>query len=182
MCSSDLSALADLNAARALFTPLQPEPMAHVDVLGAGRAALEQANADWGLALSGDEIDYLLQAFTRLGRNPSDVELMIFTQTNSEHCRHKIFNARFTIDGQPQPHSLFAMIRHTKQQSPQRTVVAYSDNAAIMQGHAAVQSLRPANSRSYEKTSEPRHVLMKLCRSEERRVGKECRSRWSPYH
>ncbi|MGP1517588.1 MAG: phosphoribosylformylglycinamidine synthase [Ottowia sp.] len=156
------SALADLNAARALFTPLQPEPMAHVDVLGAGRAALEQANADWGLALSGDEIDYLLQAFTRLGRNPSDVELMMFAQANSEHCRHKIFNARFTIDGQPQPHSLFAMIRHTEQQSPQRTVVAYSDNAAIMQGHAAVQSLRPANSRSYEKTSEPRHVLMKV--------------------
>ena len=156
------SALADLSAARALFTPLQPEPMARVDVLGSGRAALEQANADWGLALSGDEIDYLLQAFTRLGRNPSDVELMMFAQANSEHCRHKIFNARFTIDGQPQPHSLFAMIRHTEQQSPQRTVVAYSDNAAIMQGHAAVQSLRPDGSRSYEKTSEPRHVLMKV--------------------
>jgi len=89
----------DREQARALFTELQAEPMAHVDVLGGGRAALVQANTAWGLALADDEIDYLLDAFKGLGRNPTDVELMMFAQANSEHCRHKIFNAQFTIDG-----------------------------------------------------------------------------------
>ena len=163
------SALPGREAARALFTALHPEPMAHVDLLAGGRAALQQANADWGLALSEDEIDYLLQAFTQLGRNPTDVELMMFAQANSEHCRHKIFNADFVIDGVAQPHSLFAMIRHTHQQQPAHTVVAYSDNAAVMQG-GQVQAFRPQNpvfaqpegAGSYEKCSELRHVLMKV--------------------
>ena len=108
------SALASRDAARALFTPLQPAPMAHVDVLGGGRAALEVANTAWGLALADDEIDYLVDAFQGLQRNPSDVELMMFAQANSEHCRHKIFNARFTVDGVAQEHSLFGMIRNTE--------------------------------------------------------------------
>ena len=128
------SVLPSLEAAKNLFTHLDPVPMEHVDVLGGGRAALEQANRAWGLALVDDEIDYLVKAFGDLQRNPTDVELMMFAQANSEHCRHKIFNAEFVIDGQKQDKSLFGMIRNTEQVSPQHTVVAYSDNAAIMQG------------------------------------------------
>ncbi|TMG97852.1 MAG: phosphoribosylformylglycinamidine synthase, partial [Betaproteobacteria bacterium] len=121
-------------AAVHLFDEQPGQPLAHVDVLGAGRNALVAANKDFGLALSDDEIDYLVDAFTTLKRNPSDVELMMFAQANSEHCRHKIFNATFTIDGQAQPLSMFGMIRNTEKLSPQHTVVAYSDNAAVMEG------------------------------------------------
>ncbi len=152
------------DAARALFDARPGVPMAQVDVLGRGRAALEQANADFGLALSDDEIDYLAQAFARLGRNPGDVELMMFAQANSEHCRHKIFNARFTIDGHDEPLSMFQMIRHTEAMSPQRTVVAYSDNAAVMQGGVAVQ-WRPAvgdGPAPYRALAGETHVLMKV--------------------
>ncbi|MDO5289758.1 MAG: phosphoribosylformylglycinamidine synthase [Pseudomonadota bacterium] len=163
------SVLDSREAARALLTELTPEPLAQVDVLGAGRAALVQANAAWGLALSDDEMDYLLAAFTQLGRNPTDVELMMFAQANSEHCRHKIFNAQFTIDGAAQAQSLFAMIRHTEQQSPQHTVVAYSDNAAVMEG-GEVEVFRPQSAfgahperaSSYQKDTSLRHVLMKV--------------------
>lgn len=129
------SAMPSRAEAAALFTALEPAPMAHVDVLGGGRNALVQANTAWGLALAEDEIDYLLKAFTGLQRNPTDVELMMFAQANSEHCRHKIFNAEFTIDGVAQDKSLFGMIRNTHQLSPQHTVVAYSDNASVMEGH-----------------------------------------------
>ncbi len=125
------SVLADREATGALFAELEPAPLEHVDVLGGGRAALVKANQAWGLALAEDEIDYLVQAFTRLGRNPTDVELMMFAQANSEHCRHKIFNAQFIIDGEPQDMSLFAMIRHTHRMAPQHTVVAYSDNTSL---------------------------------------------------
>ena len=151
-------------AAAHLFDAAQAEPLAHVDVLGAGRQALVQANGQFGLALSDDEIDYLVSAFGRLQRNPSDVELMMFAQANSEHCRHKIFNARFTIDGQAQPHTLFGMIRHTEQISPQHTVVAYDDNAAVMQGHR-VQRWLPqgfTNAPLYGPREEVAHVLMKV--------------------
>ncbi|HRD96555.1 MAG TPA: phosphoribosylformylglycinamidine synthase [Rubrivivax sp.] len=151
-------------AAAHLFDAARAEPLAHVDVLGAGRQALVQANGQFGLALSDDEIDYLVAAFGRLQRNPSDVELMMFAQANSEHCRHKIFNARFTIDGQAQPHTLFGMIRHTEQVSPQHTVVAYDDNAAVMQGHR-VQRWLPqgfTNAPPYGPREEVAHVLMKV--------------------
>jgi phosphoribosylformylglycinamidine synthase len=151
-------------AAAHLFDAALAEPLAHVDVLGAGRQALVQANGQFGLALSDDEIDYLVAAFGRLQRNPSDVELMMFAQANSEHCRHKIFNARFTIDGQAQPHTLFGMIRHTEQISPQHTVVAYDDNAAVMQGHR-VQRWLPqgfTNAPLYGPREEVAHVLMKV--------------------
>ncbi|NBO76353.1 MAG: phosphoribosylformylglycinamidine synthase [Betaproteobacteria bacterium] len=154
-----------LSDARALFESRQAEPLATVDVLGAGRTALQQANAQWGLALSDDEIDYLLQAFTQLGRNPSDVELMMFAQANSEHCRHKIFNAEFTIDGQRQPHSMFGMIRHTEQCSPQHTVVAYHDNAAVMEGHDLERwqaDPRAVGAKPYAAHRETAHVLMKV--------------------
>ena len=124
----------DASQASGLFTTLDAAPMVRVDVLGTGRTALDAANTDFGLALADDEIDYLVQAFTQLQRNPSDVELMMFAQANSEHCRHKIFNAQFTIDGIAQAHTLFDMIRHTHQQNPQHMVVAYSDNASVMEG------------------------------------------------
>ncbi len=152
------------DAARHLFDPQPAPPLAHIDVLGAGREALVRANAEFGLALSDDEIDYLVDAFGRLGRNPSDVELMMFAQANSEHCRHKIFNADFTIDGQRQDRSLFAMIRHTEASSPQRTVVAYSDNAAIMEG-GPVERWQPegfTNAPKYGPRQTTAHVLMKV--------------------
>lgn len=120
-----------------LFRELPAQPMAHVDVLQGGKTALQQANQAWGLALSEDEIDYLFDAFSQVQRNPSDVELFMFAQANSEHCRHKIFNAQWTIDGQAQDMSLFGMIRNTHHLQPKATVVAYADNAAIMEGFPA---------------------------------------------
>ena len=159
------SVLDSREQARALFTELTPEPLAHVDVLAGGKAALEKANADWGLALAPDEIDYLLHAFTQLGRNPTDVELMMFAQANSEHCRHKIFNADFTIDGVAQGMTLFGMIRHTHQQHPQHTVIAYSDNAAVMEGHAVDHFVARAaldGASRYSGEAATRHVLMKV--------------------
>ncbi len=132
------SAMLERSQALGLFTALQAAPMDHVDVLEGGpekgKAALVAANTTFGLALAADEIDYLVNAFTTLGRNPTDVELMMFAQANSEHCRHKIFNAQFTIDGVAQDHSMFGMIRHTHQQNPQHMLVAYSDNASVMEG------------------------------------------------
>ncbi len=151
--------------AQALFTELQAAPMEHVDVLGGGRAALVQANTAWGLALADDEIDYLVAAFQGLGRNPTDVELMMFAQANSEHCRHKIFNAQFTIDGAPQDKSLFGMIRHTHQTSPQHTVVAYSDNASVMEGHPVQRLVARFDGQQlprYQLEAATHHVLMKV--------------------
>ena len=158
------SALTSREEAQALFTALQAAPMAHVDVLGGGRAALEFANTAWGLALAEDEIDYLVNAFHSLRRNPTDVELMMFAQANSEHCRHKIFNAQFTIDGVAQPHSLFGMIRNTESCSPQHTVVAYADNASIMEGHAIERFVArcDAQGAAYVKEAARHHVLMKV--------------------
>ena len=117
-----------------LFAELPGKPLQTVAVLGQGRAALEKANRDMGLALSDDEVDYLLESFTGLQRDPTDVELMMFAQANSEHCRHKIFNASWTLDGQAQEISLFGMIRQTHAAHPQGTVVAYADNAAVLEG------------------------------------------------
>ena len=154
----------DRESARVLLDTVDPVAMVSVDVLKQGRQALVQANIDNGLALADDEIDYLLSSFTKLKRNPTDAELMMFAQANSEHCRHKIFNADFIIDGQAQSHSLFGMIRHTHQTNPQHTVVAYSDNAAVMQGHqverftAALTGYMPR----YDKTTGMQHILMKV--------------------
>jgi len=152
------------DAAR-LFEPRTAPPLARIDVLGRGRSALEEANAEFGLALADDEIDYLVQAFAvRLGRNPSDAELMMFAQANSEHCRHKIFNARFTIDGVAQPHSMFGMIRETERISPQHSIVAYHDNAAVMEGQE-VERWRPqgfTNAPGYGARQALTHVLMKV--------------------
>ena len=154
----------EADAARHLFDEQMAPPMVHVDLQGQGATALQQANIDFGLALSADEIDYLVQAFTQLGRNPSDVELMMFAQANSEHCRHKIFNAEFTIDGQRQPLSMFGMIRHTEAQSPAHSIVAYSDNAAVMEG-GPIERWLPSgftNAPLYGARVELAHVLMKV--------------------
>ncbi|MCW5658868.1 MAG: phosphoribosylformylglycinamidine synthase [Burkholderiaceae bacterium] len=155
----------NIEAAAHLFDHQPTQPMAHVDVLGQGKAALVKANTEFGLALSDDEIDYLADAFgQKLKRNPSDVELMMFAQANSEHCRHKIFNARFTIDGQAQEHSMFQMIRNTEKVSPQGTISAYSDNAAVMRG-GDIQRWAPrgfTNAPVYEARAETSHVLMKV--------------------
>ncbi len=158
------SAMPSRDEAAALFTALDPAPMDHVDVLGGGRAALEAANKGWGLALAEDEIDYLVNAFNSLKRNPTDVELMMFAQANSEHCRHKIFNAEFTIDGVAQPKSLFGMIRNTHQLSPQHTVVAYSDNASVMEGHTVERFVARTSGKgaAYQAEQALHHVLMKV--------------------
>ena len=163
------SVMFDRASTLGLFTELQPAPMAHVDVLGGGKSALEVANTQFGLALAADEIDYLVQAFTQLKRNPTDVELMMFAQANSEHCRHKIFNAQFTIDGVAQDQSMFGMIRHTHQTNPQHMLVAYSDNASVMEGAQVERfiakstvSARGISASSYEKQSATNHILMKV--------------------
>jgi phosphoribosylformylglycinamidine synthase len=156
----------DGDAPRALFTPLHAAPMQQVDVMGQGRAALEQANKEFGLALAEDEMVYLVDAFKGLERNPTDVELMMFAQANSEHCRHKIFNAQFTVDGALQDKSLFGMIRNTHALAPQHTIVAYSDNSSIMEGGVSeafyASSPHHLDVRSYQKNSTLRHVLMKV--------------------
>ncbi|MDR0933475.1 MAG: phosphoribosylformylglycinamidine synthase [Burkholderiaceae bacterium] len=149
--------------AQALFTELEPAPLAWVDMLAGGKAALEKANTDMGLALSEDEVDYLYDAFARANRNPTDVELMMFAQANSEHCRHKIFNADWTIDGKEQDISLFGMIRHTHECHPEGTIVAYKDNASIMEG-ANVMRFYPRSEASdtYQPSDELTHILMKV--------------------
>ena len=158
------SVLLGHDSAAALFAEREAEPLAHVAVLERGREALVEANATYGLALSDDEVDYLVEAFRGLGRDPSDVELMMFAQANSEHCRHKIFNARFVVDGEVQDRSLFQMIRNTESVSPRHTVVAYSDNASVMEGGVVprwlpTEQCEPSRYAAHEDTV---HVLMKV--------------------
>ena len=155
------SVLTSIDAARALFHHVAPQPLATVDLLGGGRGALVEANVELGLALSDDEIDYLVENFARLCRNPSDVELMMFAQANSEHCRHKIFNATWTVDGVDQPMSLFGMIRETHRAHPQGTVVAYSDNAAVIEG-ASIRRFHPRADRGYAYSDQLTHMLAKV--------------------
>lgn len=150
-----------------LFVELEGRPMATVALVEEGRPALERANVKMGLALSPDEIDYLTDAFTKIGRNPTDVELMMFAQANSEHCRHKIFNARWTVDGEEREETLFGMIRRTHKMAPQGTITAYADNAAIFEG-AEVTRLypRPGSGnefgRVFERKDEMTHTVFKV--------------------
>jgi phosphoribosylformylglycinamidine synthase len=156
--------LVDVQAASGLFNELEPKALEHIDVLGGGKSALADANTNLGLALSDDEVDYLVDAFTAAKRNPSDVELMMFAQANSEHCRHKIFNADWTIDGVKQDISLFGMIKNTHLLQPKGTIVAYSDNSSIMEG-AVVTRFFPngaAQGNEYRATTELTHTLMKV--------------------
>ena len=148
-------------AAEKIFRHGDPQPLATVNILAGGTAALEAANRELGLALSPDEIDYLVENFGKLRRNPTDVELMIFAQANSEHCRHKIFNADWVVDGEKQPLSLFAMIRNTHQLNPQGTIVAYSDNSSVIEG-AKVERFYPRAGGEYAFSDELTHTLMKV--------------------
>ncbi|WOJ93747.1 phosphoribosylformylglycinamidine synthase [Congregibacter variabilis] len=151
-----------LGGLQGLFSQLAPAESLFVDVLGEGREALEKANQTLGLALAEDEVDYLCESFGGLGRNPRDVELMMFAQANSEHCRHKIFNASWTIDGDEQAKSLFAMIRNTHAHAPDGVLSAYSDNAAVVAGHEASRFTPAGDTREYSAQSQPVHLLMKV--------------------
>jgi phosphoribosylformylglycinamidine synthase len=151
-----------LDDAELLFRHIAPKPLAVIDILARGRAALEQANAAMGLALSLDELDYLLAHFTGLRRNPTDVELTMFAQANSEHCRHKIFNASWVVDGQAMPQSLFQMIRETEKASPWGTVSAYSDNAAVMEGRIVRRFMVEPGTGRYVYQDDRTHTLMKV--------------------
>lgn len=150
--------------AAGLFRELEAKPLASIDVLAGGKDALVQANSELGLALSDDEIDYLVNAFTQANRNPTDVELMMFAQANSEHCRHKIFNADWTIDGEKQDKSLFAMIKNTHQLQPKGTIVAYSDNSSIIEGATVSRFYQrgAAQGNVYAASEELTHILMKV--------------------
>ncbi|MFC3625165.1 phosphoribosylformylglycinamidine synthase [Vogesella amnigena] len=154
--------LGSLDEASRLFVHVDPQPLSTVDILAGGKAALDAANADMGLALSPDEVDYLVENFIKLQRNPTDVELMMFAQANSEHCRHKIFNAQFIVDGEEKSKSLFRMIRDTHDAHPQGTRVAYKDNASVIDG-ATIERLYPQpGSNTYAFSEEPTHILMKV--------------------
>ncbi|MBC9071945.1 phosphoribosylformylglycinamidine synthase [Thauera sp. CAU 1555] len=155
------SVLPAVDAAEALFHHYEPQPLTTVDILGGGRPALEGANGELGLALSEDEIDYLVDNFVRMGRNPTDVELMMFAQANSEHCRHKIFNADWVIDARIMDKSLFGMIKDTHKAHPQGTVVAYSDNASVIEG-ATVDRFYPDADGQWRFREETTHILAKV--------------------
>ncbi|HFC6348364.1 phosphoribosylformylglycinamidine synthase [Neisseria lactamica] len=157
------SVLPDFQTASKLFHHIQSETFSSVDVLGGGKEALVKANTETGLALSADEIDYLVENYQALQRNPSDVELMMFAQANSEHCRHKIFNADFILNGEKQPKSLFGMIRDTHNAHPEGTVVAYKDNSSVIEG-AKIERFYPdaAENQGYRFHKEDTHIIMKV--------------------
>ncbi|VFS81103.1 Phosphoribosylformylglycinamidine synthase [Raoultella terrigena] len=145
-----------------LFAQHQPKPVTSVDLLGQGRQALIDANLRLGLALADDEIDYLQDAFKTLGRNPNDIELYMFAQANSEHCRHKIFNADWVIDGEQQPKSLFKMIKNTFEKTPDYVLSAYKDNAAVMEGSEVGRFFASHQDGIYDYHQEAAHILMKV--------------------
>ncbi|MBA5706628.1 phosphoribosylformylglycinamidine synthase [Pseudomonas fulva] len=154
--------LGQLEQAADMFSHAQPRPMTSVDILAGGRDALAQANIDLGLALAEDEVDYLVTAFQGLKRNPNDIELMMFAQANSEHCRHKIFNASWDIDGQAQDKSLFGMIKNTYQMHSEGVLSAYKDNASVIVGNVAGRFFPNPETRQYGAVQEPVHILMKV--------------------
>ena len=154
--------LSAMEEASALFSHAQPRPLAVIDLLQGGIASLEQANVELGLALADDEIEYLDESFRKLGRNPHDVELMMFAQANSEHCRHKIFNASWDVDGQAQEKSLFAMIKNTYQMNSEGVLSAYKDNASVIEGFSAGRFFPDPETGEYAAHQEPIHILMKV--------------------
>ena len=156
------SVLFDTTAADVLFRHAVPQPSATVDVLAGGETALEAANKELGLALSPDEIEYLVENFTALGRNPVDIELMMFAQANSEHCRHKIFNADWIVDSKPMERSLFGMIRASHEASPRGVLSAYSDNAAVLEGYDVQRFFPVPGSGQYAAHDEPAHLVIKV--------------------
>ena len=148
--------------ASALFSEHRPAPLTSVPVLQDGRQALADANVDLGLALADEEIDYLVENYLELGRDPTDAELMMFAQANSEHCRHKIFNADWIIDGEARDERLFDMIRSTTKSSPDGVISAYADNAAVIEGWPGSRLMPAAGDREYVYCDEPVHILMKV--------------------
>jgi phosphoribosylformylglycinamidine synthase len=156
------SVFEELSQASALFSHDLPTPLSLVDVVSGGQTALKTANVSLGLALADDEIDYLVANFIDLQRNPSDAELMMFAQANSEHCRHKIFNASWTVDGVDQQHSLFDMIRNTNSVNGDNVLSAYSDNAAVVVGTSGGRFYPDPVTRNYGYSQEPVHLLMKV--------------------
>ena len=156
------SVWADSAAPEGLFHAAAPRELRHVALGADGHAALARANQDWGLALSSDEIDYLVKAFRALRRDPTDVELMMFAQANSEHCRHKIFNAEFIVDDSPMPLSLFAMIRSTYARNSSGVLSAYRDNAAVIEGASATRFFADPHTHRYSGVKEPIDILMKV--------------------
>ncbi|WP_045875745.1 phosphoribosylformylglycinamidine synthase [Pseudofrankia sp. DC12] len=149
-------------AADALFAAERPRPQLDVDLLGRGPAALQEANQTLGLALGTGDIAYLVDQYGSLGRNPTDVELMMFAQVNSEHCRHKVFNAAWSIDGEARPKSLFSMIRNTFEQSGEHVLSAYSDNSAVLRGADAPWFYADPETHAYGRHDGPAHVLVKV--------------------
>ena len=156
------SVFTNTDEAAVLFSHTEANTFTSVDVLGEGKDALVNANVSLGLALADDEIDYLFDSFTKLGRNPTDVELYMFAQANSEHCRHKIFNASWTIDGEDQEKSLFKMIKNTYELLPDHVYSAYKDNAAVMEGWQAGRFFPNPQSHQYEYHHENIDILMKV--------------------
>lgn len=156
------SVVTDFDSAARLFEQSLPQSLVEVAVMEEGKVALEKANQEFGLALSADEIDYLVEQYLALGKNPTDVELMMFAQVNSEHCRHKIFNADWVIDGVDKPHSLFRMIRETHEQNSEGTIVAYSDNSAVIAGSEGQRFFSDAKTHEYKSVNEPVHILCKV--------------------
>jgi phosphoribosylformylglycinamidine synthase len=154
--------LDDPQAAEILFAEAAPRKLIEIDVLKTGKTALQTANKTLGLALADDEIEYLYAAYQDLKRNPTDVELMMFAQINSEHCRHKIFNADWVIDGQPQAKSLFKMIKNTYERGGERVLSAYSDNAAVVEGPRAGRFFADTPDRTFRYHPEPIHTVIKV--------------------
>lgn len=156
------SIVMDLAQASKLFSEQVPQPLFEVPLLAEGKPALVSANTDLGLALSDNEIDYLVEQYQILDKNPTDVELMMFAQVNSEHCRHKIFNADWIIDSLPQEHSLFRMIRETHIQNPAGTLVAYSDNSSVLAGSSGERFFANPQTCEYQSVEEDIHILCKV--------------------
>lgn len=152
----------DFNQAVVLFQSSNAAPLKIIELLASGKESLELANAEMGLALSASEIDYLLDSYKDIGRNPTDVELMMFTQANSEHCRHKIFNSGWTIDGEKKSNTLFDMIRQTHKKNPGKVLSAYSDNSAVTTGYSASRFFAEPESHQYQFHEEDVHILMKV--------------------
>ena len=155
-----------IDDAAALFSETEPKPLNSIDILGKGKEELVKANSEFGFALSDEEIDYLTAAFTKIGRNPHDIELMMFAQANSEHCRHKIFGSEWTIDGEKQPLSLFQMIKNTYKESPTDVLSAYKDNASVIVGFDTQRFYPKQDAETghhvYKYKSQAAHILMKV--------------------
>ncbi len=154
--------LSNTSSAESLFEDKAPAPLLEIDVLDGGVEQLKKDNVTYGFALSDDEIEYLVESFKTINRNPTDAELMMFAQANSEHCRHKIFNADWVVDGEPSDSSLFGMIRETHKAQPSGTLIAYDDNAAVIEGSKGQRFMADPVSGSYRYTEEPIHIQIKV--------------------